>query len=56
MSGPLRVTKRKLEENQPPFEAYVTDLIIIQEPITSESVKTSFVTPANPVILQCLQV
>ena len=47
MSRPLRVTKIKPEENQPPLEAYVTDLIITPEPITSESVKTSFVTPAN---------
>ena len=47
MSRPPKVTKLKPEENQPPLEAYVTDLIITPETSTPTSVENLTVTLAK---------
>ena len=47
MSRPLKLTKLKLEENQPPLEAYITDLITTQAPIMPASGESLIVMPAN---------
>ena len=47
MSRPPKLTKLKPEENQPPLEAYVTDLITTQALITPASVENLTVMPAN---------
>ena len=47
MSRPPKLTKLKPEENQPLFEAYVTDLIITPAMSTPTSVENLTVMPAN---------
>ena len=47
MSRPPKLTKLKPEENQPPLEAYVIDLITTPTPTTSIIEENSVVMPAN---------
>ena len=47
MSRPPKLTKLKPEENRPPLEAYVTDLITTPAMLIPASVENLTVTPAN---------